>query len=113
VGPGGPAGAGDLGQLRARPLLVDLGDLDPGPVLGEEPGDGAADAVAAPGDDGDLAVEQAVPIGDRRDVGRLRIGHADGLLGRRARTRAVEHTTPPAARSAATRKPGRPAAPPG
>ena len=49
-----------------------------GAVLGEQPGDGAADAVTASGHDGDLAVEQALVVGDRGDVGGF-LGHVRTL----------------------------------
>ena len=50
----------DLGLLALGALGVDLGDLDLGAVLGEQPRDRAADAVTTAGDDGDLAVEEAL-----------------------------------------------------
>ena len=65
---------------RVGPFGVDLGDLDERAVLGEQPGDGAADAVAAAGDDGDLAVEQPVPVVDGRDVRRF-LRHRDRRRG--------------------------------
>ena len=66
--------AGALGALG-----VDLGDLDVRTVLGEEAGDRPADAVAAPGDDGDATVEEPVPIADRGHVRRLLGGHGCSL----------------------------------
>ena len=56
----GAAGGLDLGLLALGALGVDLGDLDRGAVLGEQAGDRTADAVTTAGDDGDLAVEQAL-----------------------------------------------------
>ena len=72
------AGRFDLGLLGGGAVGVDLGDLDHGAVLGEQPGDGAADAVATAGDDGDLALEQALVVGDRGDVGGF-LGHGRTL----------------------------------
>ena len=73
-----PPAASISATLALGALGIDLGDLDEGAVLGEEAGDGAADAVAAAGDDGDLAVEQALLVGDRGDVGRF-LGHGRTL----------------------------------
>jgi hypothetical protein len=68
VGAHRAAGRLDLGALGLSPLGIDLGDLDQRTVLGEQPGDRAADPVTAAGDHGDLAVQHPVPVGDRRHV---------------------------------------------
>ena len=45
-------------------------------MLGEQPGDARADAVAAAGDDRDPSVEEAVPVVDVWDT--VVTGHSDG-----------------------------------
>ncbi len=78
--------AGDFVVDAVRALPIDLGDLDERAVLGEQPGDARADAVAAAGDHRDPAVEQPVPVVDGRDAvvrragpSYLVTGHGDGL----------------------------------
>ena len=56
--------------------LIELGDLDERPVLGEQPGDAGADAVAAAGDHGDASVEKPVPVADAWDA--IVSRHSDG-----------------------------------
>ena len=70
------ARAGHLVADAVRASPIDLGDFDERPVLGEQPGDARADAVAPARDDRDAAVEQPVPVVDRRDA--VVSGHGDG-----------------------------------
>ena len=55
-----------MDPVRAFP--IDLGDFDERPVLGEQPGDACADAVATAGDDRDASVEEPIPVVDGRDA---------------------------------------------
>ena len=64
-------------DLRDRALAafgIDLGDLDRRAVSREESRDRTADAVASARHDRDAAVEEAVPVFDGGDVGRLLSG---------------------------------------
>ena len=80
------AGAGHFVVDAVRAFPIGLGDFDERPVLGEQPGDARADAVATPGDDGDSPVEEPIPVVDVRDAVVRRAGpsylvtaHGDGL----------------------------------
>ena len=69
--------ASDLALDPICAPLIELGDLDERPVLGEQPGDAGADAVAAAGDHGDASVKKPVPVADAWDavVSRHAVGH--------------------------------------